>query len=385
MSILRAPFPVTLCLLALAAGSATAQTFQHRPTAMESKRHPAIREITSSRTLLCSDGGSMDDFAAGVFFGDAVDSPQRMRAALEGYARRYGAPPAMVKTFHSLQDDFSATGAAGGMLRVLLTEPGVTPLLSLEPTWHGSPTTGLLELIASGGADARLRRIARDLAAAGPQPVLIELGAEMNARFGAPWQARRNGRESAPEAFGRAWRHVVQLMRAEGADNVRWVFAPSAGNPYTHHPTGPTHWAWYGHWYPGDHYVDYLGLHAFNHAREQRAWVPFVELVTGDAADHMLDDMVARFPGRRVILGEMATSEHPHRPEAKALWIEDAYRRMRACPAIAAVVWFDMDKETDWHVDSSPRAAAAYMTAVRPVESGNGMGGSGEPSAVQEN
>lgn len=325
----------------------------------------AIREITSARFLQCRPRGEQTAFAAGVFFGDDVRSPEEMRAAIGEYQQQYGAPPGLVKTFYSLADDFSANGRAGQMLRTLAGIAGVTPLVSLEPTWHGSPRTGLLELISSGQADDRLSRMAHDLADVGPEPILIELGAEMNATFSAPWQAAANGGEAAPAAFVRAWRHVVDVVRAAPAPNVRWVFAPSAGNPHTHVPTGPGHWAWYGHWYPGDGHVDYLGLHAFNNAVDQGAWVPFIELVTGDAADWMLNDMIERFPRHRIILGELATSEHPHHARAKARWIEDAYRRMRRCPAIAGAVWFDMDKEADWHIDSSHDAALAYRGAMR--------------------
>ena len=72
-------------------------------------------------------------------------------------------------------------------------------------------------------------------------------------------------------------------------------------------------------------------------------------------------------PGRRIILGEFATSEHPTRPEAKGLWIADAYHRMRDCGAVAGVIWFDVNKETDWQIDSSPASAAAYREAVVPI------------------
>ena len=326
-----------------------------------------IREISSARTLKCGPPPQPGSLAAGVFFGDAIDGPAGMQQALARHEQRYGARPPMVKTFASLEDDFSEDGRAGQLLRALRAASAVTPLVSLEPTWQGSPQTGLLEFLASGQADGRIARVADALAALGEPPVLIELAAEMNARFGAPWQADQNGGEVGPGAYVRAWRHVADVVRAEGAHNVRWVFAPSAGNPYTHLPTGPAHWAWYGHWYPGDSYVDYLGLHAFNDARQQGAWVPFVELVTGDAADRMLGDMIARFPARRIILGELASSEHPGRPGAKARWIEDAYRRMQRCGAIAGAIWFDMDKESDWQLASSQESARAYRASVGEI------------------
>jgi hypothetical protein len=333
-----------------------------------------IREITSSRVLHCEASDEPETFAAGVFFGDEVATAAQMRAAVGQYERRYGQSPGLVKTFASFADDFSAGGRAGQMLRTLLEIPGVAPMVSLEPTWHGSPSGGLLDLIASGRADGRIARVGRDLASMGNGPILIELAAEMNASFAAPWQAAANGDQAAPPAFVRAWRHIVDVMRAAGAHNARWVFAPSAGNTYTHRHTGPQHWAWYGHWYAGDAYVDYLGLHAFNNAREQGAWVPFIELVTGDAADRMLNDMIDRFPGRRIILGELATSEHPGYAQAKARWIADAYTRMRRCPAIAGAVWFDMDKEADWRIDSSPTSSTAYEAMVRGVSDGRREG-----------
>ena len=78
----------------------------------------------------------------------------------------------------------------------------------------------------------------------------------------------------------------------------------------------------------------------------------------------MPDDMARRFPKHQVIIGEFATSEHPDRSDAKAHWIIDAYACMDGCPAVAAAIWFDMDKEADWHVASSTPATAAYGIAV---------------------
>jgi hypothetical protein len=37
---------------------------------------------------------------------------------------------------------------------------------------------------------------------------------------------------------------------------------------------------------------------------------------------------------------------------------------MMANPAVVGAVWFHMEKEADWRVDSSPSALAAYRRAV---------------------
>jgi hypothetical protein len=128
--------------------------------------------------------------------------------------------------------------------------------------------------------------------------------------------------------------------------------------------TGPQHWNWHERYYPGDDVVDMVGIHAFNDPRSQGAWVPFEELVDGDAADYMFTDLLERHPTKALIFGELATDEHSHQWNAKARWIANAFARVRACPAIHAVVWFDMRKERDWRIASSSRSLRAFRRAV---------------------
>jgi endoglucanase len=68
-----------------------------------------------------------------------------------------------------------------------------------------------------------------------------------------------------------------------------------------------------------------------------------------------------------VIIGEMASSEVGGN---KAAWITSAYLRELPArfPRLVAVVWFDEDKETDWRVNSSASALAAYRrVAASPL------------------
>jgi len=64
------------------------------------------------------------------------------------------------------------------------------------------------------------------------------------------------------------------------------------------------------------------------------------------------------------MIGEMASTEQAGN---KASWISDTYTTQipRYFPRIKAVVWFNIDKETDWRIESSPAAQNAFATAIQ--------------------
>lgn len=300
-------------------------------------------------------------FFTGAFLGDARSTPAEIRSAMEDFARLTGDRPSLVKTFLRLGDDFSERGWPGQVVR-RVHEAGATNFVALDlaPAYDGPG--GLLDAIVAGRVDDAIRTAARGLAAIGG-PVLVELGWEMNGDWGYAWQGAANGGDrEAPARFAAAWRHIVATFRAEGATNVRWVFSPNTGNPVGGSQADETHWNWYGHYYPGDDWVDYVGAHGFN---GPSVWGgpsrSFERLFDSGEMGKMLSDLERRF-AKPIIIGEFATQENGD--ASKAAWIEAAYRAMMENPAIVGAVWFHMDKEADWRVDSSEQALAAYRNAV---------------------
>ena len=91
-------------------------------------------------------------------------------------------------------------------------------------------------------------------------------------------------------------------------------------------------------------------------------WATFDTLFDGEPADRMLSDIIARYPGKPVIIGEFGSEEGAG--DAKAQWIRAAFARLRSHPAVVGAVWFNMDKETNWRIDSSQQALAAYREVV---------------------
>jgi hypothetical protein len=77
------------------------------------------------------------------------------------------------------------------------------------------------------------------------RPVYLRIGYE----FDGPHN------ELEPDIYIQAYRHVVDLMRAEGVDNVAFVWRSYASPPFKDYPIED--------WYPGDEYVDWVGLSVF--------------------------------------------------------------------------------------------------------------------------
>ena len=113
---------------------------------------------------------------------------------------------------------------------------GVTPLVQLEPT------RAAISAINAGDCDFYLRQYAINVRNFG-YPVVIGFGFDMN-EAGRSW-ARSH---VPPETFIAAWRHIVNLFRRQGADNVSWLWTVRAG-------TVPA-----ARWWPGARYVTWVGI-----------------------------------------------------------------------------------------------------------------------------
>lgn len=81
------------------------------------------------------------------------------------------------------------------------------------------------------------------------EPLFLRVGHEMNDPYRYPWGPQNN----TAQDFIDAWKHIRQLFDSVGATNVIWVWSP--------HPA----FGWYEAFYPGDDYVDYVGITALNY------------------------------------------------------------------------------------------------------------------------
>ncbi len=113
--------------------------------------------------------------------------------------------------------------------------------------------TFTLKKIRACEFDADLRswaRAAKEFAS----PILIEWGTEPNGKWFS-WNGKWNGgAQSGPANYISTYRHIVDLMRAEGASNLQWVWHVN----WDDDPEAK--WNAFENYFPGDEYCDWVGL-----------------------------------------------------------------------------------------------------------------------------
>ena len=225
-----------------------------------------------------------------------------------------------------------------------LRDKGITPIIYWQPTNPSDPGAGRFERfrrIAQGKHDAYIRRWARAAKQYGG-PVIVRFAHEMNGNW-FPWSLLNF--DNSPAAFQTAWRHIVAIFRAVGATNVAFLFSP-----FQHCPNCSQ--ARYAEFYPGNGYVDYVGVTAINWGDLQ--WTSLRGPTGRPARGAPGPD--SRTPGRPlgkpVILPEIASH---YSGGDKATWLNDGYRiAHQEWPAIQAMVYFDYDMtfagQPDWRL-----------------------------------
>jgi beta-mannanase len=107
--------------------------------------------------------------------------------------------------------------------------------------------------------------------------------------------------------------------------------------------------------YPGTDYVDVVGIDGYNWGSSQGSQQ------TWQRPDEIFDATMATVrrlaPGTPIVLAEVASAELGG---DKAVWNAQLFDWMAAQPDLAGFVWFQLDKETDWRIDSSRSSTAAF-------------------------
>jgi len=116
-----------------------------------------------------------------------------------------------------------------------------------------------LDNLVDGKFDDDLKLWGRD-AKQFAAPLLVEYGSEVNiSKF--CWNGWHNGMDKGPAKFKAAYRHIVEVMKKEGADNISWVFHINADDLL---PNGKeADWNKFEEYYPGNDVVDWVGVSCY--------------------------------------------------------------------------------------------------------------------------
>jgi len=211
---------------------------------------------------------------------------------------------------------------------------GRIPLVNWEP--HKIDFNKIID----GSLDATIIARAKGAKALG-QKFFLDFAAEMNGDEA--WGGNN------PTLYVAAYRHIHDLFAAAGATNVVWAWCPNVTDTEGGNRTTMDY-------YPGDSYVDWTGVDGYNWGTKNGGWQSFQQVF------RKIYPLLAA-KKKPIIIGEMSSAEAGG---DKGKWIDEIIPTLRnSFPLIKCVVWFDINKEADWRISSSPASEASFIRMAK--------------------
>ena len=205
---------------------------------------------------------------------------------------------------------------------------------------------GGLKAISEGKYDLYIDKWASDAMQFG-LPFIMRFGHEMNDPYRYPWGQQNN----TPQEYIAAWRHIVNRFNALGAKNAVWLWSP--------HPSYS-----FESFYPGDDYVDWVGVTALNYgtAATWSQWWSFDDIF--DKAYKKLSSY--QKPMILTEFGSLAVGGN------RADWFKNALSNLpKKYPKVKAVVFFHAAsdnsityKALDWSFEHDPMVLEAVKYSM---------------------
>jgi len=190
---------------------------------------------------------------------------------------------------------------------------GVTPFMYVQ-------TMSSLDEIAKGKHDQQIGRFAEEAIKYGEEyggffiNTMWEMNIEAKYRVW-PWAGQ-------PGPFKKAWQHIWQVFEDKGANQyATWVIEYHVDHPL-------------GYYYPGDKYVDWIGLSAYNRAvhRQYFGYRYLNELISGP---HKY--FASRYKDKPIMLAEFGSTNGKDQPK----WLIKAYDTIKSRWKIKAANYWD--------------------------------------------
>ena len=182
---------------------------------------------------------------------------------LHSYEKHAGKPIAWLYFSHNWFRDREFPFELASWIREDGSIPFIRLMLRSDAEQDHSEPLYTLDNILKGDFDDDLHAwaiAARDFGS----PLLVEFGTEMNGEWFS-WNGVWNGGEEAdeygdpnipdgPEKFQDTYRHIIQITRDEGVENITWVFHIDADD------VPDDDWNRFENYYPGNEWIDWLGI-----------------------------------------------------------------------------------------------------------------------------
>ena len=351
---MRHAWPVlALALIVACAPVATVRT--------SSPSADAMRPPTLAHPIAPPDGETYFGFlyrwwdgtpAVNASYGDTRPFPERIKDAIA--VELGGKTPSLMWVSGTWQRDDCTTVPFDDVIAQITriraaVGAGVVPVLDWiagggdlrSPRYHCATTND----VASGVLDDYVHAYARAVKAWG-EPIFIRaLCGEMNGSWWRNCSPKANSALSAA-GFVAAWRRAVDIFRAEGADNVTWLWNPNAMMGTEVDTNVDAFW-------PGDEYVDWVGIDHYDVGPP--SWM---DSLYRFAAQH----------GKPVFLGEFGIRHKSSTltPPQQRQWLDAMFDYFAQHPLIKAITYFNYKAVPDSSPPADRVVAYGGQVSYRP-------------------
>ena len=268
----------------------------------------------------------------GKYLGVAQDGVPNSMTGLTTLSAQIGKTPNLVAYYVPWGQPLNQTWVLN------ITNAGAMPLVQFEPD------TPSIADIAEGASDAYATTLA-DTIKNLDVPVVFSFGHEMNGNWFA-WGTTG----TTPAEFVTAWKRIHNIFTKAGATNVIWLWDVNVTYPVPNVELEPL--------YPGDAYVDWIGLTGYyNVGNGGRS--------TFDTLFEPTMEEVRGFTQKPFLIAETAVSPSSEKPQE----ISNLFANVEDHSDVLGFVWFNYDKsgtnEADWMIDSDPQSASTFTSLVK--------------------
>jgi len=308
------------------------------------KKAAFLLALVSLTSLFGCGGAPAKQEAHKVYFGLFRQGAPKDFYKIQRFEKEYGRKPQIIMWYQDWKQKFPKEDA-----NIVATNGGI-PHIVWEPWIWGSPDAINLSDIASGKWDAYIKSWAKDVKAF-KKPIFLRFAHEFNIE-GYPWGIVNNDQD--PEIYITVYRHVVDLFKKEGATNALFVWCPM------NHSYPEEDWNDYNRAYPGDQYVDWIGIDGYNWGTSQNwsNWETFEQLFLDSVRD-----ISNRYPTKPIMIAEFGSTEEGGKKDE---WIQDIPAYLQTTLSnVQAILYFDLKKESDWRINSSPESNVAFKKIMQ--------------------
>ena len=295
------------------------------------------------------------------FFGAAIDGFPISTSKLRNIQKEMGIKPDIIVFFlmwpnkEKNINSFNLTHSLDA-----IDQFGAISCISWEPMYlqNSKEVTILKEDIANGKYDEYLDEFIFQVKAF-KNPVIIRFAHEMNLSRYHWGVVKDNYNDKAPDIYIKMFRYIVDYFKKNKVKNALFAFCPNVDS------VPNASWNKIKNYYPGDKYVDILGLDGYNWgacASEKNlgwvsSWRSFNE--TFQNPTNELRDLSMLKP---IIVFETATAK---KGGNKTTWLENAIKEAKKLD-ITALCWFQVNKECEWKITSKQKNVLKKQFHTRP-------------------